>query len=449
MRALVLLAALLAFAAPAQAWNNHGLVAYWTFRAMPEVAQAPDAKVEPLDDFLRDQEPAIASLLDEQERWAREKLKPYPPRPDALAFKADPGRDAGARRTAFFEALRIAGNTKFTLFLHPEPQKQADAARALRWADVSTLREPAFSFHRYYRVEPGETVSALSVLTTASDEPDLGTDINCWEDSPSDWGKRYGFGKLPFGNPTLDFSTQAPFHMGFFHQSWIIYKAAPFVARTYPRLRAQQFLGLARLAFRTGHDYWGWRFAGNALHYAQDLTQPYHASMLPGVSTTRMIFVNLIAMAGWPKMKNDQITLVSNRHLALERYQAQLVNRAMTAGAPSALLDALQSPAKDTTYPKWSDAYLVDTLTAESHDAGERLNDALLATVPAAYVSDPAFDFGAQGGRIDLFAELSARTPEQRAGLDALISELLGHFGSHSRNFLRAMLVERPAAAAR
>ena len=77
----------------------------------------------------------------------------------------------------------------------------------------------------------------LAVVATAADEPDYGLDINLWEDSPSDWGKVYGFGNLPFGNPALNYSTQAPFHMGFFHEAKVIYLAAPFIKKTFPLLR--------------------------------------------------------------------------------------------------------------------------------------------------------------------------------------------------------------------
>ncbi len=337
----IALVALLAAPNAAQAWSNHGLVSYQTFRDMPEVAGAAPVKVEPIEDFLRDQEPAIAALLDAQEKWARASLTTYPPRPDELAFKPDAVREDSARRRAFLEALRVAPNVRLSLYVQPDAATPYDPARALPWSAVSTLREPVFNFHqrepvrnfhRFHRLEPGDMVAPITVLSTASDEPDNGLDINCWDDSPSDWGKRYKFGKLPFGNPALDFSTQSPFHMGFFHQSAIIYKAAPFVARTYPLLRVHQLYGLSQLAFRTGHSYWGWRFAGMAMHYVQDLTQPYHASLFPGVGTFRMIAVNFVAMIGLPRMKNDMIVLVSNRHLALERYQAQVMHRDAATG---------------------------------------------------------------------------------------------------------------------
>jgi len=425
--------------APAWSWSNHALLTYWAFKDAPEVAAAPDVTVEPLDAFLRDQEQAIADLLQAQESWARANVPTYPPRPDELVFKPDAARDAAARKTAFAEALRIAPDTRFALFAQTLPGVSQEGMRVMRFGEVSTLREPAFSMMRFLALEPGARIPALLVLASSVDEPDFGVDINCWEDSPSEWGKRYRFGKLPFGNPALDFATQAPFHMGFYHQSSLIYRAAPFVARTYPMLRVRQFMDLSRLAFRTNHAYWGWRFAGMAMHYVQDLTQPYHASLLPGVSTFRMIATNLADMLGWKGPKNAMIVLASNRHLALERYEALLIHRDTAAGGKSPLVEALQARPRDGVYPKWSDLYLRDVVTAESYDFGEKLNAALLAAFPAKYVSDPSYDFGASGGSGELIAEVMQRQSEQRGEIDGAVAELLGHLGAHSRNLVRAI----------
>ena len=441
IRLFAALAALLIAAAPAPAWcwSNHGLLTYWAFKDAPEVAGAPDVVVEPLDAFLRDQEQAVADLLAAQEVWARANAPTYPPRPDELAFKADASRDAAARQRAFSEALRIAADTRFALFAQALPGVAPPVARPMRFGEVSTLREPAFSMMRFYRLEPGEKVVVLPGPPTSAREPDLRTQHNCWEDSPSEWGKRYKLGKLPFGNPALDFNTQAPFHMGFYHQSWLIYRAAPFVARTYPMVRVHQFMGLSRLAFGANHAYWGWRFAAMAMHYVQDLTQPYHASLLPGVSTLRMIAINSVDMLGWHGPKNAMIVLASNRHLALERYEALLIYRDTAAGGGSPLIEAVQAKARDGLYPAWSDFYLRDVVTQESFDYGERLNAALLTAFPAKYVADPAYDFGASGGSGDLIAEVAGRKPEERAPIEDAIRELIGHFGAHSRNLVRAI----------
>ena len=444
MRANVALAVFMSIfslvSGPARGWSNHGLATYWAVAAMPEVANAKAVSVEPIEAFLREQEPAIEALLAAQEDWARANLSNYPPRPAALAFTADAARDDRVRRQAFLEALRVAPDIKLVLFVQPDPSTRLDPARMLPYAAVSTLPEPPLTFFRFGRLDPADTVAPLSVLATAANEPDFGTDINCWEDSPSEWGKRYRFGTLPFGDPSANISTQAPFHMGFYHQAQVLYWAAPFVARTYPLLRVHQFFGLAELAFRTGHPYWGWRFTGNAAHYVQDLTQPYHASLLPGVSTLRMLGINLLAMLGRPSLKNDMIALVSNRHFALERYQVQLLHRATDRDEQAPILVALRPSDGDATYPAWSEHYARDVVSAEAFAYGDRIDALLAAAMPAKYVSDTRYHFFSQGGNVDLLDEVTKREAVQRADLESTIAELFRHFGAHSRNLVRGLL---------
>jgi hypothetical protein len=121
-------------------------------------------------------------------------------------------------RQAFLEALRVAPDIKLALFVQPDPSTRLDPARMLAYAAVSTLPEPPLTFFRLGRLDPGDTIAPLSVLATAANKP-FGTDINCWEDSPSEWGKRYRFGTLPFGDPSANISTRAPFHMSFASQT--------------------------------------------------------------------------------------------------------------------------------------------------------------------------------------------------------------------------------------
>ena len=427
-------------ATEAGAWENHSVPAYRAFEHMPEIAAAPPVRAETLDSFLKAEEQAVAKLLTEQEAWARANIDVYPPRPPALEFKPNPGGPDDGRRIAFFKALRIAQDSRFALYVQPDAQGARPGRRSLPFAAVNTLPEPAGFAPRFVALAPGEGVSALEVLASATDEPDYGLDINCWEDSPGAWGKTYGFGALPFGNPALAFATQAPFHMGFFHESSVIYLAAPFLKRTFPLLRAHQYSTLAVLAFRSGHPYWAWRFTGLALHYVQDLTQPYHASLAPGDSAARLITTNLLAMAGLPAMKHTLTVLLSNRHLAFERYQLQLVRDAAQARAGSPVVVALRSDARDGSYPAWSDAYPRDVAARQAHAHGPGLVALLLATMPKEYVADPGYDFGVQGDRVDLLAELSHRDAARRAELDHEIADLMGNFGAHSRNFVRAIL---------
>ena len=424
----------------AWAWSNHSLVAYRALETMPEVAKAAPVTVEPLEAFLKAEEKAIEALLARQEAWARKNIEPYAPRPDTLAFAANPARSDDARRLAFMMALRISPNSKFALFVQPDAKTTPEPVALLAHAAVNFLPEQPNTPYRYVALKAGETVPVLSVVATASNEPDYGLDINLWEDSPSDWGKVYGFGKLPFGNPALYFSTQAPFHMGFYHQDWLIFKAAPFIKRTFPLLRIHQYSGLAALAFRTGHPYWGWRFTGLALHYTQDLTQPYHANLAPGDSTFRMISANVLAMAGAPRQRDDLIVLLSNRHLALEKYQNELLMASARAKQDTPLELALRKLELDTSYPAWNDLYPRDVVAKESYAAGARMAQVIVASMPAEFVSNPAFDVGVKEAGIDLGGAMAKSDPGQRAELDRQLGELLGRFGAHSRNTIRGIL---------
>ncbi len=436
-----LLCGLWLLAGNALAWSNHALATYRAFEHMPQVVQAAPVEVESLESFLREQEPGIERLLARQEVWAQANLALYPARPAALEFKTDPARTDVARKQAFLRALRVAPNSRFALFLRSEPSGVQMSSEAwLEHDAVSTLPQKGSPSKRFVPLQAGDQVSALSVVATATEEPDFGLDLNLWDDSPSKWGMTYGFGNLPFGNPALDFATQAPFHMGFFHEDGLIYKAAPFVSKTFPLLRIHQFSTLATLALRTGHPYWGWRFAGLALHYVQDLTQPYHASLAPGNSTFKLISINLLAMAGWPRWKNEMIVLLSNRHLAFEKYSSQLLGDRMLTLDPNSIDRSLGDASSDHSYPAWSDRYPVDVVSRQAHGLGKAMSDLLVRTMPHRYVSDPAFDFGVQEDNIDLATELGAVDADNRNRLDTMVAALLGNFGAHSRNLLRAIL---------
>lgn len=427
-------------AGTAWGWSNHTYGAYYAFEVMPEAKNADSLSAESLDDFLKAEEKGLEQLLIDVETWAGQNIADYPKRPDKLAFKADPSMDNVQRKEKFLNALRIAPNTKFALYYQPHPGDKNPAGQPLKQSDVDTLPEAPFSLYRFFEVKPGEKISALKVIASASDEPDYGTDIKLWSDSESPWAGDYGFPVQPFGNPKLTYSSQAPFHMAFYYQSPVLYKAAPFIQHTYPILRVHQFSALSIYAFETGHDYWGWRFAGNALHYVQDLTQPYHASLLPGISTARILWMEVLAKAGMPQSKNDMVTLVSNRHLAVEKYQMQLLHLAAWKGTQSPVIDALGQLSHDGNYPAWNDKSAKDLVAKEAFDMGDRLDQALANNIPGKFVSDPTYDFGATTENINLATEMDKVDQTKRLEFDQTVAELSSHFGSHSRNLVRYIL---------
>jgi hypothetical protein len=145
-------------------------------------------------------------------------------------------------------------------------------------------------------------------------------------------------------------------------------------------------------------------------------------------------------MAGFPRLKDEKIVLLSNRHLALEKYLNQLLYNAAQAKQETGLEPALRNSEQDKGYPAWSDLYARDVVSRQSYALGSKLTDTLLETLPPGYVSDPAFDFGVRESAIDLVGVLSQQDAAKRTRLDQAVAELLGNFGAHSRNTVRGIL---------
>lgn len=431
---------LLGLAAPwAMAWGNHSAAAYRAFEAMPEVANAPVVVAESLESFLRAEENTLEALLAGQEAWALANIDKYPQRPAALAFKADSTRTDEARRLAFLRALRVAPDSKLALYYQTDPWNPA-LGTPLPFSAVSTMPEEPGTGYKFMSLRTGDVVTALTVLATACDEPDFGLDLFVWEDSPSDWGKQYGWGSQPYGNPQLAHTAQTSLHTGFMHESRMVSMGVFSLKRSLLQVRAHQYGTLASLAFRTGHAYWGWRFAGMALHYLQDLTQPYNASLAPGESASRLLGARALALAAMPGMQNDLLALQSNRRHVLEKYQTELLQRNAAARQETPLEKALRNTDKDKNYPEWNERYLRDVVSQQAARAAPALAQALVAAMPAAYVSDPDFDFAAHEGSITLLGELPRSDSAERSRLDASVAEWLGNFGAHSRIGLRGIL---------
>ena len=234
----------------------------------------------------------------------------------------------------------------------------------------------------YLQLDPGEKISALEVISSASDEPDYGLDIGLWENNDTPFGKEYGYGKQPFGNPKLDYGTQAPFHMGFYYESKIIYKADPSYQKTFTEQRVHLFRSLAKLAFQTGHPYWGYRFAGWGLHYLQDLTMPYHTTMMPGRSTFTMLSAAVLDVIGIHGPKSWAVGEVSRAHILIEKLLCQEFHDAFQKhDNRDSMVAALRDSSQDTTYLLYADHFPSQVAAKESHAVAGDLSSVLKAIV--------------------------------------------------------------------
>ncbi|TFW05331.1 phospholipase [Oxalobacteraceae bacterium OM1] len=433
-------------AGAAAAWSNHALGTWQALSVLPEVARATPVPAESLEHFLLAAGPALEQVLANEEAWARANVPQYPARPDALAYRA--GGDAATQRARFLAALRINPESKLPLFLQTRPGTEAQGRPALPWTEVTTLRRATSARTiLFLQLREGEAVAPLEVVASASDEPDYGLDLGVWEDNDTPYGKVYGFGKQPFGSPKLEFSSQAPLHMGFFHENWIMYKAAGFLKRTFPEYRIHLYQTLSQFAFRNGHPYWGWRFAGWALHYVQDLTQPYHARVVPGVGTPKLLWANTADLLGFHRAKADAITLVSNRHQALENYQYNRMRAAYLKHADDdALLRAARDTSTDARYAPYNPAAIRSVVTQESHAESDATDAVLEHSLPSKYISDPAYTMSETEAQADLYSVATAMPVQVQEHMTAMTAGLMRHFGAHSRSFIRA-LAPAPSAA--
>jgi len=419
---------------PAAAWDDHALPTAAALAELAEVGQAPVA-VETLDAFLRAEGERLAPVLEEEERWARAHLPQVPPRPDALRF--DPA--AADLRGSFVGALRVSPRALFASYVQAVPGRAGAAGPPLAWAAASTLTQPTYLARIAFRaLAAGDRVAPLDVVATASDEPDYGLDVGLFSDSGTPQGARYGFGPQPFGKPGLDFGSQAPFHIGFFHERPLLYWSAPFLRRAYPELRIHQFATLARFAFATGHPYWGYRFLGWGIHYVGDLTQPWHATPAPGAPLASIVAKSALDLVGIHGPRQRLLQLVTNRHLALEAAAfTRLWRELATGGRDGPLVTALRDARADELLGPWRESDPRDVVSATAARRASSTDAALQRALPQRWIEDPAFRAGEPGFPLDPDAELS---PQQAAMLDALLVDLFRDLGAHTRRYARAVI---------
>jgi len=111
---------------------------------------------------------------------------------------------------------------------------------------------------KYVEGEIGEKVKASDILINYSDEPDWDLDTNL------------ELNRLQ----ALTGGSQGYRHMYFSVFGGLL------KAGDAPK-RANHFFEMSKVAFGEGDNYWGFRFAARAVHYLEDISQPYHTYPAP------------------------------------------------------------------------------------------------------------------------------------------------------------------------
>jgi len=408
------------------AWSDHMYYSREALSVLPEVTGTDKIKVEKFEDFLKKETAGLSALLKEQETFLKKTYSIYPPLPESLIFN---GKNNTSIKTDFLKALRVNPNIRLGYYIQEIPGEGTSKNKKINIKNISVFKDTEWlNKYIFYEIKTGEQVAPLEVISTASDEPDYGHDIHLFTDNNSDFGKEYGFGVQPFGDPKLEFSSQAPFHMGYYHESFIIFAAAGFLKQTYPEIRVYQYMDLAKFAFKTGHPYWGWRFLGWGLHYAQDMTQPYHAKVLPGAGTVKMLMINMSSQ----KTKDDAVQNLSDRHLSFENYILESIKslhlKKMTT-APIFL--SLRKSDGDAKYGKFDEKYTSEVIADESYSLANDLDDTISECPVILKFTDHKY-------------KLENFTPTKESeNVDRFIDKLMINYGAHTRNMVRATLADR------
>jgi hypothetical protein len=282
----------------------------------------------------------------------------------------------------------------------------------------------------YIAVSPGERVSALNTLAAYSDEPDWGMDRDLFDIPGYEYTRE-------FYVPRNGVSSQAAFHMAFLHEPGALKALVPALGRTYMGKRIELFMGLARIAFKAGCEYWGWRFAAWAMHYAQDITQPYHASPFPpGIRA-------LIREARAGIRKSGAINAVTNgirnRHFLFEAVVHFCLNHAVKTRAEHDWINALQGE----SYLPFEEAPTVLRLFSRdaAHEAG--MMDAVFTAAfgrSDLLYSDYALRDAAAPDVPQLTAEVQQRRGPEYARFSAVVTRRIADTGFAGRSVLRRIL---------
>ncbi|MEF3244371.1 MAG: hypothetical protein K6343_00075 [Caldisericaceae bacterium] len=155
--------------------------------------------------------------------------------------------------------------------------------------DIKEKINPNFEI-KYLDGAIGEKTTAYKILTTYADEPDWGLDSNL------------GLSKFQI----LMGDSQGYRHM-FYKMGFIQIGENP--------NQIEFWFNMAKIARERNDYYWTFRFLARALHYMEDITQPYHGIPGPTFIVLSNIFKGIKALT----------IMCSNHHYALEDYQGYMV----------------------------------------------------------------------------------------------------------------------------
>jgi len=232
----------LLFPSSSKAWGRHDLITKLALDS-PELAYLKNIQILP--ESIESAAPdLLLKVIPDLERWAEVFHKKHDRR---YAWKAPT-----------LSELMEGGHIQ-----NPIPS----AREQLLWALEDNIKTP---------LKLGSETNAADILIRYTEEPDDMLDNNL--DQPPYIGRLRESMSFFYDRDNPHTHT---FRHYYVPRSIMPPRVTPIGIAPY---RAGLYAQLAVGALSTGHPYWGFRFLAWSLHYIQDLSQPWHTILLPGLS---------------------------------------------------------------------------------------------------------------------------------------------------------------------
>ena len=288
-------------------WGTHYLI---TRQIMlhDSVKQKVNEKVKAveIEQFIVDTKDQLPKIFKDYYTWLKQANK--------KRFKSQTFNPATPTLTEFLKAARLNPDTRFPLVNRLAPGEKA-TGKQIPGFKVSKWLAWDKKFQSF-EIIAGKNVTGASVLATFVDEPDWGLDHELWV------YENYGYGKQPYGEPKGE-SSKAPFHMQFLNENFLVRTFAPKFLEGMVEERMELFGRLSKVAYDNGHKYWAYRFASWAMHYIQDMAQPYHSKTIPSAGFfyyLNYVFSFGIIGDGKKEIEAETTMLMKNRHFLYEDF---------------------------------------------------------------------------------------------------------------------------------
>lgn len=296
-------------------WNTHSIITTFALAECKDL-YAP-VQITPLEDFLSKAQEAVKMTMEWHRRLIAKKTGSYHP------------LETNSQIRSWSDFLRSA-------WLNPDTELHYVVTVPPKDGQPESDHNPSRSGppgNSYVNMTIGDHARIIEILGVYSDEPDWGMDQELAKIDD------YHYGDLPLGRLRGP-SSQAHFHMCFIADGAILGMFAKKIKTSFMEERIRLFLALSRVAFDHRAPYWGWRFAAWAIHYLQDLTQPYHARLFP--VPMRLVIKRFLMDPDPVSFIQKNSNILTNRHHLVEAIVHYLLNRYYKTGQTGPWLKALQ-----------------------------------------------------------------------------------------------------------